>query len=364
MTTDEVRRDGRLRVLALTALAAFATACGDDPTGPGSDDPFDVQQSSDEFAAMQTALSANGDLAQDLAYVSGVLDTIPAAAWTIDDPAALLSRWSGATASGSLVEPVFARSLHGVSAVDGTLQALIPADLLGKTFEWDEVENGYVVTERAGAPANGVRFILYDRTTDPLVENGFVDLTDESDPSADRLSVHLEKDGVTRLEYDLELVETTNGGNISVTGFVTDGASQVDFDVFESVAQTSSGFVVDLEASISLAGEPLSVELDYSIDFGETIGVSLDASFVNGANTLAIHLNQSGEGTLQGDVEWNGELVMTVEDDGTGEPTFLGPEGEPLTTAEVQAIEEMFEIAVEGLDFLTAYLIFLGGGVA
>ena len=251
-----------------------------------------------------------------------------------------------------------------VSRAGGSLQALIPADLLGTTFEWDEVENGYVPTERTGAPANGIRFILYDRTTDPLVENGFVDVTDESDPSADRLSVHLEKEGVTRLEYDVEVVETTNGGSVSVAGFITDGTAQIDFDVSESVAQTVDGFVVDMVASLSLAGEPLSVETAYSIDFGETIGVSIDASFVNGENTLDIHLDQAGDGPLQGDVEWNGDLVMTVEDDGTGEPTFLGPEGEALTAAEAQAIEEMFEIAVEGIDFLTAYLVFLGGSVA
>lgn len=360
----EAKQTSRLRMLALATLAAFAAACGDDPTGPGSDDPFDVQQSSDEFGPMQTALTANDDLAEDLTYVSGALDTIPAAAWTIDDPAAMLGQWNAAAANGSLVEPVFASTLNSVSRVDGSLQALIPADLLGTTFEWDEVENGYVATDRTGAPANGIRFILYDRTTDPLVEYGFVDVTDESDPSADRLSVHLEKEGVTRLEYDVELVETTNGASVSVAGFVTDGSAQVDFDVAESVVQSSGGFAVDLEASMSLAGEPLSVGLVYSIDFGETIAVSLDASFVNGANTLAIHLSQAGETALEGDVEWNGELVMTVEDDGTGEPTFLGPEGEPLTAGEAQAIEEMFEIAMEGLDFLTAYLIFLGGGVA
>lgn len=356
--------DGRWRMLALGAVAALATACGDDPTGPGSDDPFDVQQSNDEFAAMQAALTANDDLALDLAYVSGALDTIPAAAWTLEDPSAMLSRWNTSAASGSLVEPVFAPTLRSVSAVEGSLEALLPADLLGVTFEWDEVESGYVATERTGAPANGIRFILYDRTTSPPVENGFVDVTDESDPSADRLSVHLEKEGVTRLEYDVEVVETTTGASISVGGFVTDGDSRVDFDVLEAVSQTSSGFVVDLEASMSLAGQPLSVELAYSIDFGETIGVSLNTSFVNGANTLAIHLDQNGEGALQGNVEWNGELVMTVEDDGTGEPTFLGPEGDPLTVAEAQAIEEMFEIAMEGLDFLMAYLVFLGAGVA
>ena len=358
------RIDGHWRIFALGAVAAFATACGDDPTGPGSDDPFDPQQSSAEFAAMQTALTANDDLSTDLNHVSGALDTIPAAAWTLYDPSATLSDWNASAASGSLVEPVFAPALRSIRAVDGSLDALLPADLLGVTFEWDEAENGYVATERSGAPTNGIRFILYDRTTSPLVENGFVDVTDESDPSADRLSVYLEKNGVTRLEYDVEVVETTTGVSLSVTGYVTDGDSRIDFSVLESVSQTSSGFLVDLEASMSLAGQPLSVELAYSIDFGETIGVSLTASFVNGANTLVIHLDQTGEGALQGDVEWNGDLVMTVEDDGTGEPTFLGPEGDPLTAAEAQAIEEMFEIAMEGLDFLMAYVGFLGGGIA
>lgn len=358
------RTDGRWRALALGAVVAFATACGDDPVGPGSDDPFDVQQSSSEFAAMQAALTANDDLAADLNYVSGALDTIPAAAWTLDDPAAALLGLDASATTGSLVEPVFAPALRSVSEVGGSLEALLPADLLGVTFEWSELENGYVASERSGAPANGIRFILYDRTTSPLVENGFVDVTDQSDPSADRLSVYLEKDGITRLEYDVEVVETTTGVSVSVSGYVTDGDSRVDFSVMESVRQTSAGFVVDLEASMSLAGQPLSVELAYSIDFGETIGVSLSAGFVNGVDTLVIHLDQSGEGALQGDVEWNGDLVMTVEDDGTGEPTFLGPDGDPLTAAEAQAIEEMFEIAMEGLDFLTAYLVFLGGGVA
>ncbi|MFW6084886.1 MAG: hypothetical protein ACODAA_06705, partial [Gemmatimonadota bacterium] len=196
MLTDETRRGGSMRTLALAALAVLATACGDDPTGPQSDDPFDVQQSNDDFAALQAALGANQDLADDLGHVSGALDTMPAAAWTLEDPAATLSSLA-ATGGEASVGRAFAPTLNsaiGVAAVDGALRSLIPADLLGTTFEWDEVENGYVATERTGAPANGIRFILYDRTTDPLVENGFVDITDESDPSADRLSVHLEKD--------------------------------------------------------------------------------------------------------------------------------------------------------------------------
>jgi len=278
------------------------------------------------------------------------------AAWVFETMDVVVA---GSTGS-PLVRPVAMPPLRSM----GSMQALLPADLLGTTFEWDEVEAAYVATARAGAPANGIRFILYDRMDVPPAENGFVDLTDDSDPSADRLGVHLEKDGVTRLDYDIEVVETTTGGTVGVTGYLTDGIDRVDFDLVESVAQTTDGFRIDVDYTLSLAGEPLSVDLDYTIDFGTTIGASLVATFENGANTLVLAMSQDGEAALEGTVEWNGDLVMTIADDGTGEPVFLGPEGEELSAAEAQAIREMFEVATDGLDFLAAYVVLLGGGIA
>lgn len=350
MVLDATKR--WLRGAPLALLVVTAAACGDDPAGPGSDDPFDPEQSSEDFAAMQSALEANTDVADDLAYVSVALESMPTAAWVFESPEAVVE--------SPLIRPVALPPLHSM----GSAQPLLPADVLGTTFEWDEVESGYVASERAGAPANGVRFLLYDRTTVPPTENGFVDITDESDPSADRLSVHLEKNGVTRLAYDVEVVETTSGGTIGVSGYLTDGTDRLDFDLLESVAETADGFQIDVDYSVSLAGQPLSVDLDYTIDFGTTLGASLTATFVNGANTLVLVMSQEGEDTLEGSVEWNGDLVMTITDDGTGEPLFLGPEGEELTAAEAQAISEMFEIAMGGLDFLAAYIVLLGGGVA
>lgn len=351
MVLDATKR--WLRGAPLALLLVTAAACGDDPAGPGSDDPFDPAQSSQDFAVMQSALEANADVAEDLAYVSVALESMPTATWVFEAPEAVVE--------SPLIRPVALPPLHSM----GSAQPLLPADLLGTTFEWDEVESGYVATERAGAPANGVRFILYDRTTVSPTENGFVDITDESDPSAARLSVHLEKEGVTRLAYDVEVVGTTSGGTIGVSGFLTDGTDRLDFDLLESVAETTGGFRIDVDYSLSLAGQPLSVDLDYTIDLGSTtVAASFAATFVNGANTLVLEMSQEGEGTLEGTVEWNGDLVMTIADDGTGEPLFLGPEGEELTAAEAQAISEMFEIAMAGLDFLAAYIVLLGGGVA
>jgi hypothetical protein len=341
-----------LRTASLVLLVIGAAACGgDDTAGPSSDDPFDPEQSNAEFAAVENAIEANTDLEADLVHVSMTLSAMPAATWLLD-PADL-------SAGSPLVRSVRTAPLTLI----GSAQPIIPADLLGTTFEWDDAEGAYVATERTGAPAAGVRFILYDRTQAPPVENGFLDLTDESDPSADRLNVHLEKDDVTRLDFDVEVIETTSALTLSVGGFLTDGSSRVDFEVVEAVTETVDGFSMDISYSLSLAGEPLSVAVEYVIDFGTTVGVELTTTFVNGPNTLVLYLSQEGEGDLAGTVEWNGELVMTITDDGTGQPAFLGPEGEELTAAEAAAIQEMFEISFDGLGLLEAYLLFLGGGL-
>lgn len=342
----------------LAALVITAAACGSDgPAGPNSNDPFDPQQSSAEFAAIGTALNGSADVAADLEYVAAVLDTLSAGAQFVA-PVRV-------EPSSGLVQPVQgARLAVGFERVSGSANALLPADLLGKTFEWDEGQGGYVVTARAGAPANGVRFIVYDRTTVPPTENGYLDVTDDSSPSADRLGVTMVKDGVTRLDYDIEVTAGTSSATASIAGFVTDGSDQVDFDITESLVQTADGFRIDVDYSMSLAGQPLSVNLLYSLDYGTAVSADFTATFVNGANTLVLDMSQDAQGVYDGTVTWNGGLVMTVSGDGGGDPTFLGPEGEQLTPEEAQAIQEMFEIASEGLDFLVQYFVFLGGGLA
>ncbi|MFW6090201.1 MAG: hypothetical protein ACODAB_10640, partial [Gemmatimonadota bacterium] len=51
-----------LRSAPVALLLIAATACGDDPTGPGSDDPFDPEQANADLAAVEQAIAANADL--------------------------------------------------------------------------------------------------------------------------------------------------------------------------------------------------------------------------------------------------------------------------------------------------------------
>jgi hypothetical protein len=344
-----------LRAATAASLVVFAAACGDDsPTGP-SGDPFDAEQSNQEFGAFQSAFDANADLAAEITVVTAALDSLAPTG------TARLYRPVDVPAEPAMLRVIRTTRFSGSSA--GSAQPLLPADVLGKTFEWDETENGYVASEATGAPANGVRFVIYDRTSVPFVANGFLDVTDDSDAAADRVGVHMEKDGVVRLDYDITATQTTSSLSVSVAGYVSDGTQRVDFDVTETATETTDGFRVNLDYGLSLAGQPISVDYAFVINFGETVTAEIVATFVNGANELVIDVSQA-ENNFAGSIMWNGDLVMTVTDDGSGEPVFLGAGGDPVTPAEAAAIQEMFELAEEAVFFLISNLFFLGSSLS
>ena len=345
------------RAVTVVGLVMFAAACGDDATGPGSSDPFDVQQSNQDFGAVQVAFDANLDVAEDMSFVMPVLDNL--------GPVARVFERIELPSESVILSMAHSAMLTVESAgTSSSVLPLLPSDVLGVTFEWSEVEIAYVPTARTGAPANGLRVIVYDRTVTPFVEVGFVDVTDESDPAADRIHVHMEKGGIARLDYTVEVTQSTSSVAISVSGFITDGVEQVNFDVSESAAQTATGVTVQIGYSLSLVGRPISMSFTSTVNFGESITADLMATFVNGANTMVLNMSQDAAGALDGTVTWNGDVVMTITGTGDGDPTFLGPTGDELTVAEAQAIAEMFQLVQEGLFFLLANLAFLGAGVA
>lgn len=347
------RRFGGLRFMAVAGLVVFAAACGDDPTGPGSTDPFDVEQANQDFGIVQAAFDANLDLVEDMGLVLPVLEGIGPTA----------RRFERVEVPSEPTILSMARTTRLSVGSGASVQPILPSDVLGKTFEWSDVEGAYVVSERPGAPANGLRVIVYDRTATPFVEVGFVDVTDESDAAADRLRVRLEKQGLTRLDYTVEATQSTSSAAVMVDGFITDGVEQVNFHVFESATETQSGATLEVGYNLAMEGRPLSVSLTTVLNIGETLTASLTATFVNGSNALSLDMSQDETGAVDGTVTWNGEIVMTVTGTGESEPVFLGPEGEALTPAEAQAIAEMFELVQEGLFFLAANLAFLGAGL-
>src|SRR2546423_3880618 len=138
---------------------------------------------------------------------------------------------------------------------------LLPDSLLGKALAWSCTSQRYAVTGDAGAPATGVRFVLYTRAPDgaiacPTVALGHVDLFDASAPGTTAL-----RGAATGLSGDAPLVAYTISHNAtdaqgvaSATGFVSDGQQRLDFQMSGAPGARFNTRVATLQLDDSAAG--------------------------------------------------------------------------------------------------------------
>jgi len=240
----------------------------------------------------------------------------------------------------------------------------IPPDALGKTYVYDPATDTYVVSDIPGAPANGVRFLLYavDPVTHQVAESldqlGYVDVIDQSGSDNRSARIVVVSGSTTYLDYGVEASGTATGGRVLVDGFVTDGTTRADFRLDNRIVMTSlsSG-----QATLDYAIEVPSRDLDFGFD----LTVSLDAEAESAALVLGLelsgpngHVNLSGDyATLGGsgslDVDVNGEDFATIQVTTTPTTTtieILGAGGNALTEQERQALENIFEAFEEAFD--------------
>ncbi|HXI63256.1 MAG TPA: hypothetical protein VNH14_01970, partial [Gemmatimonadales bacterium] len=111
--------------------------------------------------------------------------------------------------------------------------AIFPDSVLGKTFVWDTAAHRYAASSETGAPANGVRFVLYVldplsfMPAIPLTVDGEVDFTDQSTTSASVLGVTvLGPPGAAPVTYAAYTISVPSGpspSTMSLAGFLSDG---------------------------------------------------------------------------------------------------------------------------------------------
>ncbi len=228
--------------------------------------------------------------------------------------------------------------------------AIFPADLLGRTLVYDVELARYVVGEGTGAPENGVRLILYavdpilHQPVTPLNDIGYLDLTDESTPAADRIGILAVVNQVTYLDYAASAVLTTSSITFSAEGYLSDGTTVVDFTLSHSWSQ-EAGFSVSYDVSERNTdnGVQLSLNLDPATQTG-TMGLTV----TYGGNTLTF----SGTGSdtaIEGTVSYNGQTVVEVSGSPDA-PVFTDVAGNELTPAQLQALAEIFHSIGEILD--------------
>jgi hypothetical protein len=222
--------------------------------------------------------------------------------------------------------------------------AAISAAIAGTTFEYSG--GTYVAGVRTGAPANGVRFLLYavDPVTFapvlPLVETGYADITDLSGSSTQAARVQVVSGGTTYLDYTVTASSLT--GTITVVGFVTDGTYRANVNLRASL---SSAGVLTLVYGLDVPQRDVSIDLTMTmtgLDTGTAaININLTMSGPNGTVSLSGQFTSTG-GTLT--VRTGGRTFATITVTGTAEPVITGADGLPITEEDAAALRGIFEI--------------------
>jgi hypothetical protein len=347
----------RRRFAVIAALTAFGLgACNDASNPAASFDPTDASQATN---AVLSVFAANPAL-----DALGVLESaLPGFTPPPAPPAGDLPLPAGSgLADLRVLDRLFSFPSPSESAV------LFPADLLGATLVYNPATGQYEVDPAAtGAPANGIRLVLYavdpvfHSPVEPLSAVGHLDLTDESTAAADQVGILAVLGDVTYIDYHGSATVLTDGVTFAALGYFSDGTTVVNFDLSQSWSSVD-GFVLAYDVNAHAVDTPTAVtsilaevHLDPSM---ETASYALAVEHQGESVSLAV----TGSATsLNGTVSHNGVTVAEVSGD-PDNPVFTDGNGHPLTNEQIQALGLLFgsiTAIISGFDVLLipAYLV-------
>lgn len=322
----------RLTAIAVLALALYVASCKD-----GTSPTADPTALANTVNAFSTTFTGNAAF-QSLSALSSAF-TLSAA------PARAPAR--SATGNGWLESTEAQMAL--MSGLGGraptAIQALFPADVLGKTFQWDTAGGGkYRITDLSltGASSSGVRFFLYvvipgtDRPLLPLQKIGTVDLIDVSTPRADILHLVVQFGTQPIADYTITGVKTTSSLTLTATGYITDGVTRTTFTLAHALTLADTSLVTDY----ALNGGGASVTMHTALSGSGGGSATIDWLVQKGGS-----IEVAGTSTaLQINVQFkrNGTTWATVSGS-TAAPSFTGQNGAVLTAGDLIAIGQILQ---------------------
>jgi len=338
----------RLPLRTGLALAVLTAACGKDPIAPKS--PADPQATAAELAAIGPIFSAAP--LQSLSSVSGSISPTGSA----PVPVLALAAATNPLHHSTRLEPyarridaarIFSRLLRTQTSASASA-ALFPPEFVGKTFEWNFTTLLYDTTARAGAPSNGVRFILYaiDELTDqpagpaPGTEVGYLDLKDEGNASQPKVHVIVAGVGGAPVYVDYT-VTLSNQTKISTAGYITNGANSADSLRFSG--------------AITVSGSTSSISVTEDVSF------DVNSHEMHVRNWQRVTLTQSGQDLHVGlrlsfRFEHAGEVVtldgsLDADNAGSVSGTFTAKvDGGLYATCSVVGTENSYTLSCQGAD--------------
>ncbi|PYO98889.1 MAG: hypothetical protein DMD60_03025 [Gemmatimonadetes bacterium] len=256
---------------------------------------------------------------------------------------------SHAVVPGPLSTDAATRVWRGALANPPFATAIFRDTVRGKTFVWDTTAARYVASTAAGAPANGVRFVLYatrpptSEPSRPLTAMGYADLTDQSTASAAVLGVViLGGTGPTLVTYASYTVarSAAPAREWALAGFVTDGTTLLDLT--SGVTSTST---LTVQTAVDDATDGTHVSETGTLS--RTWENGADFSLTGGADTVratgSVALDTTGHTWGSGSVAVtvNGQAFATITVGPTG-PSYSGASGVQLTSADETALANLF----------------------
>jgi hypothetical protein len=343
-----------MTILTLLGLIGVTAGCdtGTEPAGSGS---FDADAALEDYQAVEALLASEAmlgfkamaqgvtfqSLGDGAVFAAGVASNLS----SMETPA-------GAGAFGTRLA-----YLGGNLWTPPARNPVISALHRGTTFVYDPALGRYVPDpELDGAPATGVRFILYERGEDgkPDVgaELGYVDLIDEGDESEEQIALLLRvvADGTTVLEYRTTVGVLATGGQITIAGYLQGIQDRLDFEIQVAGASDGQGATVDISFEMGIATRDFLITGTVHGAEGST-GSQGEVSLTvrHGKDSFSVTAVGSDQ-AIEGEFRLNGKLFATVEGD-PASPTVTGAKGSELTLAEQLVLREILDSVEDVFDF-------------
>ena len=342
-----------------TLLLLLAVACSEDePIGSMSDPAglaADVSAVDSVFDS--PVFDAFGFMARHTPAVAAAAaaGTLPRRSLFLQRPEA---RSAEATRALARLAPLFSAA--------APQDSFLPDVAVG-TYEFDTTTQTYVKTARPGAPANTMRFILYEldpqteRPVVPLDEVGYADLTDNQIVGSNAslgIVVRDSAGAITYVDYDLG-VAIGAGITFQSAGFVSNGAGrQLDFSIVALVVGNDTQAMVSLDADFALNQPDVGVEVrDRATVTVNAVTITRDFRIHRGTESIrvtgTVTITENPPGTftitLTVVVRVNGGVFATITGNGTT-VTITKADGTPLTADEQNALQAILQAGDEFWD--------------
>ncbi len=354
---------GLTRVVGLALAVSVFAACSDDetPFEPGDTDPVAQAQALEDITAQFfTGNEAVQTLNALSPFIAGVgFNIVPALSVIQSDGPAL----------DKLADGVWALQRANRAGVLGQeLVPKIPTALLNTQWRLNESTLQYELDPDPDPdrPANGVRFLLYavnpitGQPIVPLDEIGYLDIIDTSTLP----TITIQMIAVIQAVTLIDLTVSASGDETSLTvtgdGFISDGTAQLLIDLDLDASFTSETDVT-LDASLVLSVADITITATLEADVTATTEtLSIGLSIVSNDGSISFTLAVDGSGVISGDVKFGGTVVALISGNVDSEViTITNAEGGDLTQAEIDALEEMFNIFFEVLEGAAGILLLM-----